>query len=285
MILNDSEIARRIAGEALIQCHDADQVRNCGYSLRAGRVFHSGDGKELLLNHPHEGKQGITWQLGPTETLVVMTRERVKMPADLCAFYTPLHRMATQGIMLLNPAVVEPGYEGPLSCFLVNFSSQAVQIHQDQPISKIVFHKLENPPANAKPMQFSNTGYAADLSRLAARYHQSFMDVSGIEKRAADSAQKSVRNFALGGGIVVAFLVLFSTLEPLFSKYLWEKTGVTSSTQRTADIKLGAELDNARERLAAAREMKALSDRSEQLERQVTELKEQLQKVQTAPRR
>jgi hypothetical protein len=114
-----------------------------------------------------------------------------------------------QGVMLLNPAIVEPGYEGPLSCFLVNFSSKRVQIRPDEPISKIIFHKMTGAPVNLSQVQLSTDKYATELSSLAAHYHRSFMDVSGIEARAAESAEKAVRKWVIGGGIFVGVLLFF----------------------------------------------------------------------------
>jgi len=234
MLLNDVEIEARVTSGQLVRGHKPEHIKNCGCMLTAGAAFEPGTGNQLVLEKEKAGTP-LFWELGPSETLVVMTNETVKIPGDLCASYAPLHRLATAGIMLLNPAIVEPLYDGPLSCFLVNFSSQKVQIAPGSPISKIVFHKVSNVPGKPKPQKLDADEYKTQLSKNATLFHRSFLDVSGIEDRAAAKAQGALKTVVFSGGLVVAFLVLFATAEPLLSTWLYEKTGVRTATQRTQD--------------------------------------------------
>jgi deoxycytidine triphosphate deaminase len=247
--------------------------------LRAGAAFDPGTGKEVILKQMDPHRDQLVWELGPGETLIVMTRERVTIPDNLCALYAPLHRLAQRGIMLLNPAVVEPAYDGPLSCFLVNFSTQRVQIAPDDPISKIVFHALSAAPVSLKPMKFATDKYQVELSRFASRYPRSFLDVGSIEERAVQKARESVKHWVIGGGILVGLLVLFSTLEPLTSKFILERTGIVTSTQRTEDAMMLKALQDAKEHLEAAQAAQAAAKRSESLEKEVAALREELVKL------
>ena len=125
--------------------------------------------------------------------------------------------------MLLNPAIVEPCYEGPLSCFLLNFSSKRVQIARGEPISKILFHELDAPLSDPAHMQIDNAMYKVDLSKAATLFHRSFLDVTGIEDRAASKAQRGLKNWLIGTGALLTVLVVFSTIEPLISKFMLER--------------------------------------------------------------
>ena len=131
MTLNDEQIHRRAAAEGLIKGHSPDNIQNCGCLLTAGVAFEPSSGRELAFDTAN-APQSMFWELGPSETLIVMTEEIVSIPSDLVASYTPLHRLGKRGVMLLNPAVVEPGYQGRLSCYLVNFSSESVPLARNE---------------------------------------------------------------------------------------------------------------------------------------------------------
>src|SRR5438876_284641 len=57
------------------------------------------------------------------ELVRVRTRERVKMPADMCGLWSQLDRNSRQGLLVVNSSVVPAGYEGFLTCTFVNFGN------------------------------------------------------------------------------------------------------------------------------------------------------------------
>ncbi|HEY0071746.1 MAG TPA: hypothetical protein VGE04_17420, partial [Chloroflexia bacterium] len=167
MILIDSEIEARITSDQLISDHDPENIRNCGYILRAGKVFHVETGEEDELKTATNQSKKRVWEIGPSEILVMRTREKVKMPNDLCATYAPLFRLSSQGVMLLNASIVEPAYAGYLSCFLVNFSSERISLNPNNPIAKIIFHKLSTVPTHPEIEIISDEDYETNLAKMA----------------------------------------------------------------------------------------------------------------------
>lgn len=272
MILIDTEIEALITAQNLLTDHDIVKIKNCAYNLRVGKVFQPRTGEEELLA-PVGATKKVVWEIGPSETLVVKTKESVNMPNNLCATYAPLYRLSKRGIMLLNASIVEPGYEGPLSCFLVNFSSENVTLQPDQEIAKIIFHRLTHPPGTLIPSQFGSPQYEQMLSISAKKFHKSFMDITGIEERASDKAKAGVRNWLIIGGVFIAFLLTWASLEPLISKWLWEKTGVASSTQRMEDAKLLNNFENAKKELEKELENVKLKAEIEELKVEIEKLK------------
>src|SRR5262249_39093751 len=151
--------------------HAPKNIKNCAYTLRAGKVFQTETGKEELLGSTDGNSRSIVWEIGPSETLIVRTREKVKMPNDLCATYAPLYRLSKQGVMLLNASIVEPGYEGCLSCFLVNFSSERISVAENDPIAKITFLRLSRAPEKLEPESISDQIYEQYLAIAAKKFH------------------------------------------------------------------------------------------------------------------
>jgi deoxycytidine triphosphate deaminase len=280
MILTDTDI-EQLAASGGLQNHVPANIRNCGCLLTAIAAFDPGSGNERLLGDAADNTKPHFWELGPNETLVVMTRERVNIPPDLCASYTPLNRLAAQGIMLLNSAIVEPGYDGPLSCFLLNFSSKPVQIAEGEEISKIAFHTLTAAPKALQRQTLTTKDYKVFLSKSARRFHRSFLDVSGIEDRAAEKAQASAKKAVVFSGILIAFLLLWATLEPIASRWIWDKSTVISNQQRLDDAKLLKDIEAAKSSLGSATDVKNLELRSLDLQKDIGQIRQQLDALNT----
>jgi|ERR1700722_1560405 len=277
MILNDIAIRSLISDRHLLADYDLEQVRNCAYTLRAHSVFEPETGQQQLLDATDDSRRQHVWQIGPNETLVVMTRETIKMPSELCGSYAPLFRLAKQGLMLLNASIVEPGYEGPLSCFVANFSARPITLRRDAPIAKIVFHRMTGPPEDLKPEVISRNKYEEELAEDAQRYHRTFMDVTGIEERAAKQAKSEFRSLVFLGGTLIALLLAWASLEPILSKWIWEKTGLTSSTQRIEDIRLLKDIQNEQASLKSQLEQKKANDG---LSTEIEDLRKQVRALQ-----
>src|SRR4051794_37267725 len=152
MVLSDHEIKSRIAKEKLLELHDPERIKYCGYELTLGSVIEPHTGEMVsLTGGPHgwvrtmrnwvKGSSNATkcFVLEPSDTMIIVTREILNMPGDLCAMYGQLNRLANRGLMILNTSVVEPGYSGPLSCVLVNFSSQRLALVPGESIAKLNF--------------------------------------------------------------------------------------------------------------------------------------------------
>jgi deoxycytidine triphosphate deaminase len=228
MLLADTEIKALCANEEpLITDFDPKLLSVCTYAFRIGRMFCPPDGPT----------QNVTLSsdlvvLAPNETVLLMTKERIQLPNNLLATYSPLNSLARQGLMLLNASVVEPGYKGNLSCVLVNLSSGKIPLRVGERVAKVVFHRL-NDPQKPEPLEIDEARYGNDLESIAAtRYHRSFLNVNAVALQAANAATQAARSSIILGGILVAVLLAFAQIEPFVSKWLWEKTGIgTTATQ------------------------------------------------------
>ena len=264
MILADFQIEELVGTSQLISPFEVEKLSNCRYNLRAGKAFSPESGDELVVGNVENNRRLRAWAIKPSETLVIMTLEAVKIPSNLMATYGQLNRMAQQGLLLINASIVEPGYEGPLSCFLVNFSKETVFISPDDEVAKISFHMLAFPPKRLKPSVIKSADYERSLSTSASRYPASFIDISGVQERVTDHVSKGLDRSLKFGGVAIAFLLLWSALEPITSKYLWEKIGVASTTQKEEINKLRTDLEQARAELDKANaELKAQQQQQE----------------------
>jgi deoxycytidine triphosphate deaminase len=280
MVLVDDEIQKLAVMNGLITPYHSDGLSNCRYNLRAGRAFSPDTGVEIQIDRYIDGTRKTAWRILPSETLMIMTTESVNIPPDLMASYGQLNRLAQQGLLIVNTSIIEPGYNGPISCFLVNFSKNAIDISLNQEIAKLCFYKLTKPPTSLLPSIMIEDEYRKSLSRAASSYPKSFLDIGGLEKRVEDKVATSVNSSIKFGGILVVFLIFLSSLEPIASKYFFERIGLATATTSQDVLKLRNDMESTKNELASARnDLEVAKHDAEEEEKRVSNEKALAQEV------
>lgn len=228
MILNDAEIRKRCDTRGLIIPCSNEHLRHCGYTLSVGSVFIPETGERFAFSKTNGANQILAYDLKPSETVVVMTKESVRIPNDLMASFGAINRRASDGVMLINGSIVEPGYSGPLSCHLVNFSSQNVSLAEGDPIGKLWFHQLMAEPAELTTQSQTLKAYSTQLCQKAQKYPRTFVSIASkleeaqkIKDDAVEEATRAVVGQLRGGLLILAVLLLFSTLQPKINAMIW----------------------------------------------------------------
>jgi deoxycytidine triphosphate deaminase len=236
MLLNRKEIEDRCNAEHILQPFDPSALRNASYQIHADRAFSPESGVELKLG----GEHPRFWTIAPAQALVIKTTEHVRMPPDLMGMYTQLNRWATQGLTLMNASLIEPRYEGPLSCQLVNFSRRPLQIARGDVISKMTFHSLAELPLGATTAEvIDDVKYDDILSKSAAAQPSSFLDIANVEQRTRNQVRAMVWE-ALGiPAAVLGGLILIAAVEPWVMNFVPTHNGVSidSSTREVAELR------------------------------------------------
>jgi len=188
MILSDGEIKKRVVSGKLLELHDPERIKYCGCELTLGTVVAPSTGE--VLSPMGKSRNWLSnvlttskcFVIAPSETMILVTKEKLNMPKDLCATYGQLNRLANKGLMILNTSIVEPGYSGPLSCILVNFSSQKHALSPGDSIAKLNFHTVEGVPDKLFTEKFSHPAYEQLVSKNSINLPKSLLDISGVEE-------------------------------------------------------------------------------------------------------
>jgi hypothetical protein len=123
--------------------------------------------------------------------------------------------------MILNTSIVEPGYDGQLSCVLVNFSSQQQTLSPDTPIAKLNFHEVAGKPT---VLQEKFPGkYEDAASKNATALPQSLLDISGVADRVSEKVDSDMRKNIKFGGIIIAVLLIWSQVEGILSNRSYQR--------------------------------------------------------------
>jgi deoxycytidine triphosphate deaminase len=237
MVLSDGEIKKRVRDEKLLEFYRPEGIKYCGYELTLGRGVEPDTGNVLSLDD-----KGSWWRplkgntkcfvINPAETMIAITKETLNMPPDLCASYGQLNRWANRGLMVLNTSVVEPGYSGPLSCVLVNFSSQRITLSPGDPIAKLNFQTVQGKPDQLYRDKFTEEEYDQVVSKMATNLPVSLLDISGVEERITKKVRGAVQRSITFGGLIILVLLVWSQMEGFLSEWIYNRTGLMTTTKQ-----------------------------------------------------
>lgn len=251
MIIGKSSIQNKIANNNLISNSESNHIKNCSYKVRIGKLIRPETGEVINLQSVD------SFCLEPSEIILFESIEEVKLPYNITASYSALYSVASEGILLINSSMIEPGYSGLLSGVLLNFSSNKFVITKNFEIAKLNFYQTDEENQEVCSLQtINNEDYQSDLIKKAIKkYHKTFLNISGLENRVISKTLKSVKRSIVGGGILIGFLILFASLEPLFSRWMWELTGLPTKFEQVEIEKNLLEIKNWQEKNSELKKM------------------------------
>lgn len=266
MILNNSEILARISSDNMIDFYSPYSIKNSSYKIRIKKIIEPKTGKVI---HLHED---TPYLLQPSKILLFQSTEKIKLPDDITASYSALYSIASIGVLLINASMIEPDYTGHLSGVLLNFSKQNIAITPNYEIAKLNFYKLNEAPNEIVRETISDTDYLASIVKNSANnYHESFLDIEGLEQKIESNVLGRAKTLLTTSGVILAMLIVFATLEPLFSRWIWEKTGLPTGTEKFEIEKALLDINNSRGELE---KMQKEKDNIRDLQIQIDSLKQ-----------
>lgn len=227
MVLGKSSIQNEITNNNLISNSESNHIKNCSYKIRIGKLIKPETGE--IINF----QSSQPFCLEPSEIILFESIEKINLPYNITASYSALYSVASEGILLINSSMIEPGYSGLLSGVLLNFSSKKFVITQGREIAKLNFYQTDEANnANCIHETIIDNDYLQGLINKSVNYHKTFLNISGIENKIESNISKKVKHSIVLGGIIIAVLIVFATLEPLFSRWIWERTGLPTKSEQ-----------------------------------------------------
>lgn len=164
-ILCKSDISKLIASSNLIADYEKSCLQSCSYDLRIGTIFR--DGQVINETHSRAEEQII---IEPGEIVSVLTLERLKLPKDIAGTAFAINSQSREGLMVLNPGHVDPGFEGSLSVKAINLRKVSLPISREDKIFTVIFEKIAN----------TTEGYKKNISKKnrEKEYNKKDLEVS-----------------------------------------------------------------------------------------------------------
>jgi|HigsolmetaAR201D_1030396.scaffolds.fasta_scaffold17154_2 deoxycytidine triphosphate deaminase len=156
-ILTNEEIKKLVAGGKLISNAHPACFQPCSYDLRIGSIFR--DGQVIDDKHARRNEQ---ISLAPGEVITMTTLEELDLPPDIAATAHAINAQSSEGLLVLNPGHVDPGYRGPLTVMAINMRRVPFVVSREDKIFTVVFQRLSGP---ANPAYVNRSETRADKER------------------------------------------------------------------------------------------------------------------------
>lgn len=175
-----------------------------------------------IIDHRGAKVDGL-FTLEPGCMVQVCSAEIFDLPAHITGHVTYKTTQTRRGIWALTVGIVDPGWNGPISTTLLNFSRQPYAIAKGDPFLRTSF--FEHAPALPDFMRKSPSPaeYTSDIQKSAATvFPETFLDSDKISKSAGEAVLKKIRDeaFAWIAGIALLFALLqigASYLQPAYT--------------------------------------------------------------------
>ncbi len=225
-------VGEKILEYELIDNVDRTALKNSTYNLRIGEIIPIG---KQAIRERHKRKDPLTvYYVEPREMVWVVSKETLKMPKTVTGVATLRTHLTSQGILALSAGIIDPGYKGPISTALINFSDRPRRIEAGYGFMRIAFFEHEDISGfehAGKPVPRYNYIRSLEDASVAEfspnfmnipsfdddYYHEKFWSVlwSGIW----NNKKYSIPAFA---GLIIILLFLF---EQGLAKFFFEKWG------------------------------------------------------------
>lgn len=240
----------KIIAEGLVLNSEKNNYRATSYEVCIGSI---------IVNEEKSVKEMDDYKLLPQGIVVVVSKERVKLPKDITGYVMVKTSLCNEGILPLNIGIIDPGYEGPISTTLLNFSKKEFLLSKNKKFLRLVFHQChESNKYGSKPR--SNDEYLKEKKEKAINFAPQFLNLDSYIK---DATKQFNEEFMGNLTKVSLLLALFSFLVAL---------GVSWGSRSPSKEELKSEI---------IKEVDATRD--SRLVDKIKELEEKIKKMETTP--
>lgn len=267
-VLSDKDIVERLVDRQLVPGLETP-ANGDWYSKEspvqpASLDLHVGD---IFLPEAKPGERGSEslplkqHVLAAGETILIRTKEELRMPDDLAAIGFPPAGLSVSGILMTNPGHVDPGYKGPMHVTVINMGTELHPFAAGERIFTVCFFQLSSPAKQGYVSRGEAGGFHTqdNLGKLSR-------DFADMERR----AQKIVNGAAGRVAITAALITVIGTVwlgaaNGYFGKG-W-KDSVSELTSRLSKVESAVETNK----------------EYDELDRQISQIREEIRQMQRKP--
>lgn len=191
--------AEAVKNRGIVQNGKDEQYRAIGYDLSVGHIVRP------------DGELATRYTLPAQGIVEVISRERLHMPPDVYANVLIKTGLSNEGLLALGIGVVDPGYHGRISSFIVNFSKDPQPLELGQSFLRSVFYEVEESKDYRKIIVEDKDYIAASRKRVISNFGESFLNA---EKLTNDIVDRSIEKYKKSASFwipAVAFGLAFLT--------------------------------------------------------------------------
>ena len=214
--------------------------------MRIGKIFVPGTEDEKP-GSVQLGKESHL--LGTGQTAIITTLEKISLGRRVAAIGFPPSRVASRGLMMLNPGHVDPGYSGRMKFTVINMGKNSYTLQKGAVIFTALFSKVGEVEADfavRNPTHGGGVPEAEELDRLT----RDFID---FDRRVDERISKADRLLKWLGVVVPVAAAAITVIGTQIVGWI-----------QVSDLKTRVEKT---ESILRAKELESLSARVERLEK------------------
>jgi deoxycytidine triphosphate deaminase len=202
-----------------------DEIRRAGLITNASPDGYRASSYDVHIDQviTSDGELSTAFRMPPQGIVQVLSIEHVKLPSQVTGLATVKTGLCNEGLLALNIGIVDPGYEGRISSFLVNFSNTPRMLIRGEPFLRLQFVPLPN--GDHLPKQIDDDTYLAERRRQAVRFGTTFLNMSeqiGIATRKEIAEwRRGILTYAGAAALVLAVLTFFLNWGSLYLVKTW----------------------------------------------------------------
>lgn len=176
----------------------------------AGNASQKGSSFDLTIGtiFDHEGeKVKGHFTLQPGQMVQVISAEVFNLPPTITGHVTYKTNLTKKGIWALTIGIVDPGWDGPITTSLLNFSKVAFVLQPGAPFLRVSF--FEHDPAPDKLIRKMGTldGYEKEALEAAITvFPRTFLNQEAISTRAKQSVLNTIRKEGLAWVVLIGLI-------------------------------------------------------------------------------
>ena len=163
----------------------------------------------------HEGKEvDGPFQLKPNHMVQVISAEAFNLPHNVTGHVTYKTKLTRIGIWALTVGIVDPGWDGPISTTLLNFSRNDYAVQVGSPFLRVTFFEHDTVPQENVRKSPLTLDYIKDVKGLASTaFPQTFLNLTDMAEATRKVVMQRLRSEA--GWWVSLAAILFALLQVL----------------------------------------------------------------------
>lgn len=188
--------------------------------FRKGNPVQQASSFDLTIGHIYDDsgtEVGGPFILQPGHIVQVASAESFNLPATITGHVTFKTSLTSNGIWALTVGIVDPGWDGPVSTTLLNFSKVEHPVNIGDAFLRVSFLEHEAVPEEKFRKAPLEADYLRSVQNAAAvKFPDTFLNSKNISKTAGLAAVKSMRNQMIFW--IPALALLFATIQ-VFAPY------------------------------------------------------------------
>lgn len=173
-------VGQKILDQGLVVNGSRECLKNSTYDLTIGEIFPMG---KVAAKKRAKGARSRVHYLEPREMIWVLSHEEFGMPLTVTGLATLRTSLTNQGLLALNVGIIDPGFAGPISTALINFSDRPRRIAVGDKFFRIVFVEHDDvKDFNKSPENTERVKYGNEIESFAySDFSRNFLNVPDFD--------------------------------------------------------------------------------------------------------